>query len=63
MTAWENEKAYNAKRAQELGAALDEARAANDRDKFETTYQTAMRYMTVKQRKPYYIRFLRRNAQ
>ena len=63
MTAWEKEKAYTTKRAQELGAALDEAIAANDRAMFETAYQTAMRYMTAKQRKPYYIRFLRRNAQ
>lgn len=62
MKSWEKEKAYNAKRAQELGATMEQAITDNDRQKFEAAYQTAMRYMTVKARKAYYMEFLRRQA-
>lgn len=58
MTAWEKEKAYCARRAEKLGAEMDEAIAAGDRERFTAAYQTAMRYMTVKQRSQYFRKWL-----
>ena len=58
MTNWEKEKARNARRAQELSAAMETAIANRDREQFEQAYTTAFRYMTKRQRSPYYIRFL-----
>lgn len=58
MTAWEKEKAYCARRAEQLGAEMDEAIEAGDRDRFEKAYHTAMRYMTVKQRSRYFHKWL-----
>lgn len=56
--AWEQEKAYCAKRAQELGAEMDAAIENMDRERFEKAYTTAMRYMKKKERSDYYKRFL-----
>ena len=55
---WEQEKAYCARRAEVLGAEMDVAIEAGDRDRFTAAYQTAMRYMTVKQRTTYFKRWL-----
>ena len=55
---WEQEKAYCARRAEALGAEMDAAIEAGDRDRFTVAYQTAMRYMTVKQRSVYFMRWL-----
>lgn len=55
---WEQEKAYCAKRAQELAAEMETAIETVDEEKFTAAYQTAMRYMNKKQRSPYYMRFL-----
>lgn len=59
---WEQEKAYARKRAQVLAAEMDAAIEANDRNRFEAAYQTSMRYMTVKERSVYYLRFLAQQA-
>ena len=58
MTSWDKEKAYTAKRAAELGAEMDAAIEAFDKDRFEAAFQTSLRYMTKKQRSVYYKRFL-----
>lgn len=58
MTAWEKEKAYCVRRAEQLGAEMDEAIEAGDRERFEKAYHTAMRYMTVKQRSQYFKKWL-----
>lgn len=55
---WEQEKAYCAKRAQELGAEMDAAIENVDRERFDKAYTTAMRYMKNKERSSYYKRFL-----
>ena len=55
---WAQEKAYNARRAEALGAEMDAAIEAGDHDRFTAAYQTAMRYMTVKQRSVYFRRWL-----
>ncbi len=55
---WEQEKAYCAKRAQELGAEMDAAIENTDRERFDKAYTTAMRYMKNKERSGYYKRFL-----
>lgn len=57
-TAWEKEKAYCAERAEKLGAEMDEATAAGDRERFTAAYQTAIRYMTVQQRSQHFKRWL-----
>lgn len=58
MTQWEKEKAYCDKRAIELAAEMEASIKAGDKARFETAYQTAKRYMTKKQLKPLYMRFL-----
>ncbi len=55
---WAQEKAYTARRAEALGAEMDAAIETGDRDRFTAAYQTAMRYMTVKQRSVYFRRWL-----
>jgi len=58
MASWEKEKAYYAKRAQELRAEMDRAILSADKERFEKAHQTAMRYMTKRERSAYYRRFL-----
>lgn len=58
MTRWEKEKAYCAGRAAELTAEMEAAIKAGDKARFEKAYQTGQRYMTKKQLKPLYMRFL-----
>ena len=55
---WEQEKAYYAKRAQEAVAEMKQAISTADKARFEKAYQVALRYMTQKERRPYYIQFL-----
>ena len=55
---WEQEKAYCAQRAQELGAEMDAAIETMDRERFDKAHTTAMRYMKNKERSDYYKRFL-----
>lgn len=59
MKGWAEEKAYCAKRAQELTAEMEAAIQDSDKGRFEKAYQTAMRYMTKKQLKPLYMRMLK----
>lgn len=56
---WEQEKAYEVRRAKVLGEQMDAAIATGDMEAFTTAYQTAHRYMTNKQRTPYFMRWLR----
>ena len=60
MTSWEKEKAYCARRAEELKAEMDQAILSADRQRFEQAHQKAMRYMTKRERAPYYKRFIER---
>lgn len=62
MTSWEKEKVYCKKRAEELAAEMDQAILSADRERFEKAFQTAMRYMTKRERAPYYRRFIERMA-
>lgn len=62
MKTWEQEKAYTERRAAQLAQEMEQAIAENDRDRFLAAYSTAMRYMTKKQRSPYYRRFLAKHA-
>lgn len=58
MTNWEKEKAYTARRADELGAEMNAAIEAFDKARFDAAFQMSMRYMTKKERSDYYKRFL-----
>lgn len=60
---WEKEKAYCATRAKALTEQMEAAIEANDKERFVAAYETSARYMTKKQRKPYYIRFIKRRIQ
>lgn len=62
MTSWEKEKACCKKRAEELAAEMDQAILSADRERFERAFQTAMRYMTKRERALYYRRFIERMA-
>ena len=55
---WEQEKAYCEKRAKELAREMESAIVTLDPDKFRRAYDTAARYMTRKQRRELYRRFL-----
>lgn len=59
---WEQEKAYTARRAQQLAAQMEQAIADNDKSAFLNAYATSMRYMPRKQRGTYYRRFLAQNV-
>lgn len=56
--AWEKEKAYRKRRAEGIACELEQAIANRDRDGFSKAYSIAMRYMTKRERAPYYKRFL-----
>ena len=58
MTAYEKEKAYCARRAQELSAEMEAALKTRDPERFKAAYGTSARYMTLKQRRPFYRRFM-----
>lgn len=60
---WEQEKEYTRRRAQQLGAEMEKAIKAIDRDRFFNAYTTSMRYMKKKERSPYYRRFIERYAE
>ena len=60
---WEQEKAYNAKRAEQLAAEMEASIQSTDFQRFDEAYKTALRYMTKKQRQPYYIRMLQRRIE
>ena len=60
---WEQEKAYNAKRAQQAIAEMEQAIETYDVNRFEAAWQVAMRYMNKKQRTPYYIKMLQKGQQ
>lgn len=55
---WEQEKAYRARRAEQIAIEMDAAIEAEDLDRFAAAWEKAMYYMTGKQRRPYYIRML-----
>lgn len=59
---WEQEKAYKARKALEIGAEMDKAIEANDKERFFAAWEKAMIHMGVKQRRPYYIRMLERST-
>ena len=60
MGNWEKEKARDAKRALALGAEMDAAIDAADRERFEEVYNKTFHCMGAKQRKSYHKRFLMR---
>lgn len=62
MTTWEKEKAYCEKRAIALRAEMETAIQNRDKEKFEFACKTAMRYMSKKELRTYYRRFLERMA-
>lgn len=55
---YQKEKEYCARRAQELTAEMEAAIETKDREKFKAAYTTSARYMTQKQRRPLYMRFM-----
>ena len=59
---WEQEKAYRARRAEQIAADMDRAIEANDKDGFLAAWEKAMIYMNKRQRSPYYIRMLEKNS-
>lgn len=61
--SYEQEKAYSIRRAQALVSEMEAALAANDAERFKAAYESSRRYLTQKQRKPLYIRFLERRTQ
>lgn len=62
MRTWAQEKEYNARRAQQLGAEMEAAIEANDLRRFLAAYETSFRYMPKKQRSKYYIKMLERRV-
>ena len=60
---WEQEKAYSAKRAVKAVEAMEKAIASADLKQFQDAWQLAMRYMNVKDRRPYYLRMLQAAAE
>lgn len=59
---WEQEKAYRARRAEQIAAEMEASLQAHDRDRFLAAFEKAMIYMTKKQYKPYYMRLLEQEA-
>ena len=57
-TAWEKEKARNARHAAECAAEMQAAIETLDRDRFLTAYEKSMRYMKKRVRSHYYLTFL-----
>lgn len=55
---WNQEKAYNAKRAEALVIEMNQAIETADKDRFEKAFVTSMRYMKKKERGVYYRRFI-----
>ena len=62
MGNWEREKACKARRALALGAEMDAAIEAADRERFEAVYYKTFHCMNAKVRKSYYKRFLTQMA-
>lgn len=58
MTRYEKEKAYVARRAEELTAEMEAALEAGDRVRFREAYSKSLRYMRQRDRGPLYIRFM-----
>ena len=59
---WEQEKAYRARRAEQIAIEMDAAIEAEDLDRFAAAWEKAMYYMAGKQRRPYYIRMLEKGV-
>lgn len=55
---WEQEKTYRQRRAKQLSEEMDQAIDNRDKERFIKAFQTAMNYMTKKERDPYFKRFL-----
>ena len=60
---WEREKRYRAKRAAQAVAEMEAAIEVYDVPRFLAAWDVAMRYMNVKDRRPYYIRMLKRGCE
>lgn len=56
--SWKKEKAYRARRAEQLGKEMDQAIENNDDEGFQKAYQTAQSYMNGKERSVYFRRYL-----
>ena len=54
---WEQEKAYVAKRAEELRTIMNQAIAAADLERFREAHTKSLRYMPKKERDEYLRRF------
>ena len=63
MYSYEKEKAYVARKAQEYGAAMDEAIEAVDKDRFNEAFLKSFRYMRKRQHDEYMNRFIAKYAQ
>ena len=59
---WEQEKAYRARRAEQIAVEMEASIAAYDKDRFLAAWEKAMIYMNKKQRMPYYIRMLKQGG-
>ena len=59
--SWDREKAYNERRAEKLRDELNAAIADKDRERFQELYGKLLshNYMPAKERKEFYLRFLR----
>lgn len=55
---WEKEKAYRARRAEQLKANMLAAIEAGDREAFASAYSTALNYASKKELSPYYRKYL-----
>ena len=62
MTAWEKEKAYKARKAQEYGAEMDAAIEAVDKDRFNAAFGKSFNYMRKRQHDEYMKRFIAKYA-
>lgn len=60
---WEQEKAYRAKRAGQAVREMELAISVYDVERFLAAWEDAMRYMTKKERSPYYIRMLQKGQE
>ena len=58
MMNWSKEKEYCAHRATQLGAEMDAAIEACDKERFDIAWQKSLRYMGKKERSRYYKRFM-----
>ena len=59
--SWDREKAYNERRAEKLRDELNEAIANKDKGQFQELYGKLLshNYMPAKERKEFYLRFIK----